>query len=169
MYDKTPSGTLEKYHGQLRASELNGANVYNDQGTVIGTINDMLISDDGKVQTVVISVGGFLGIGTRYVAVPFSQMQVQPSRLGDTGVTANNGAAPTTVTTSTLPPPMTAPVAPGAGMTPPEATTVPTTGASGSLANGQAGNAPATQYFSVVLPGATKDTLTKMPEFTYRA
>lgn len=165
--DKAPNGSLEKYRGLLRASELNGANVYNDQGTAIGTVNDMLVADDGKVQNVVISVGGFLGIGTHYVSVPFSQIQVQPSRPGNTGMATTNattaiGTAPP-ANTAVSPPPNT--TATGAGL----ATT-------GTMANGNmtpdasANNnmAARTQYFSVVLPGATKDSLTKMPEFHYR-
>lgn len=137
---------------------MSGANVYNDQGTEIGTVNDMLVADDGKMQNVMISVGGFLGIGTHYVSVPFSQIQVQPSRSGNTGMATTNA----TTAIGTAPPNTTGT---GAGL----ATT-------GTMANGNmtpdasANNnmAARTQYFSVVLPGATKDSLTKMPEFHYR-
>ena len=155
--DRAPNGSLEKYHGLLRASELNGANVYNDQGTAIGTVNDMLVGDDGRVQNVVISVGGFLGIGTHYVSVPFSQVQVQPSRSGNTGMAITNGMT---------------------GINGTATTGIATTGAAtnGNLApattannNMTVSNASGTQYFSIVLPGATKDMLTKMPEFYYRS
>lgn len=174
--DKAPSGSLEKYHGQLRASELNGANVYNDEGNAIGTINDMLVGDDGKVQSAVISVGGFLGIGTHYVSVPFSQLQVQKSRSLNTGnaATGNGMTGPgATATTGTA----TAGAMTSSMAAPGSAATGTTTGgatAAGGMARAAtggtvaAGNAPAPQYFSVVLPGATKDSLTKMPEFHYQ-
>lgn len=155
--DRAPNGSLEEYHGLLRASELNGANVYNDQGTAIGMVNDMLVSDDGKVQNVVISVGGFLGIGTHYVSVPFSEVQVQPSRSGNTGVAITNGITGINGTATT-------------GI----ATTGTTT--NGNLAPAKTANnnmavstASGTQYFSIVLPGATKDVLTKLPELHYRS
>lgn len=155
--DKAPNGSLEKYHGLLRASELDGANVYNDQGTAIGTVSDMLVGDDGKVQNVVISVGGFLGIGTHYVSVPFGQVQVQPSRSGNIGMVITNGMPGINGTVTT-------------GI----ATTGTTTNGNQAPAttannNTAASNASGTQYFSVVLPGATKDMLTKMPEFHYRS
>ena len=47
--DKAPNGSLKKYHGLLRTTELDGANVYIDQGTAIGTVHDLLVDDDGKV------------------------------------------------------------------------------------------------------------------------
>ncbi len=169
--DKAPNGSLEKYHGLLRTSELNGANVYNDQGTAIGTVNDMLVGDDGKVQNVVISVGGFLGIGTHYVSVPFNQIQVQPSRSGNTGMVTTNSTATTGTTTpaQTMASPEPNTTATGAGMATTGTTTngdmTPATTANNNMATG---NASRVQYFSVVLPGATKDSLTKTPEFHYR-
>ncbi len=150
--DGAPNGSLEKYHGMLRGSELNGANVYNDQGTSIGTINDILIGDDGKVQNIVISVGGFLGVGTHYVSVPFGQLQVQPSRMGNIGAVTDNGITGHSGTATT-----------GTGV----AVNTPAPGLTGS-GTATNGNAAGTQYFSVVLPGATKNSLTKMPEFHYR-
>jgi sporulation protein YlmC with PRC-barrel domain len=139
--DKAPNGSLEKYHGTLRASELTGAKVYNDEGTSVGTIDDLLVGDDGKIQNVVLSVGGLLGVGTHYVSVPFAQLQIQPSRPGTTASTDTN------TTNSSVAP----------------------ANSTGSTGTGMAANASPAQYFSVVLPGATKDSLTKMPEFSYRS
>ncbi len=81
------NGSLEQSHGQWRASKLDGATVYNEQGTSIGTVNDMLLGSDGKVSNVVISVGGFLGMGEKYVEVPFSKLKFEPSKSNP----ANNG------------------------------------------------------------------------------
>lgn len=177
--DRAPSGSLEKYHGLLRAGELNGANVYNDQGAAIGTISDMLVSDDGKVQNAIISVGGFLGIGTHYLSVPFSELKVQQSRSNNTGIATTGGiidpgantlatgivTTGSNATASPTPAPTTAVNGGGLAI----GTTASGTMAPAATGNPMAaGNLPATQYFSVVLPGATKDSLTKMPEFNYR-
>jgi sporulation protein YlmC with PRC-barrel domain len=47
-------------------------NVYDPSDAKIGEISDVLMSKDGKVDAFIISVGGFLGIGNKDVAVPFS-------------------------------------------------------------------------------------------------
>jgi sporulation protein YlmC with PRC-barrel domain len=46
-------------------------NVYDPQENKIGEIKDMLLDREGKVQAVIVSVGGFLGMGEKDVAVPF--------------------------------------------------------------------------------------------------
>jgi sporulation protein YlmC with PRC-barrel domain len=59
----------------LRASKLNGSAVYNDQNEKIGTVDDMIIGRD-KVLFAVVTVGGFLGMGRRLVAVSFNSLNV---------------------------------------------------------------------------------------------
>jgi len=59
------------------ASNIIGESVYNgtgDQAQNIGDVNDVVISNDGAVQSVVVGVGGFLGIGEKNVAVDWKQM-----------------------------------------------------------------------------------------------
>lgn len=78
------------------ASQLEGVNVYNDRNENIGDINDVLIDRQGKVEAVVIGVGGFLGIGDRNVAVPFNALRwemTEPNTAGGGG--AGTGAAGT--------------------------------------------------------------------------
>ena len=55
-----------------RASKLIGSNVYNQKAEKIGNVDDIIISSDNSVSFAVISVGGFLGMGSRHVAVPAS-------------------------------------------------------------------------------------------------
>lgn len=64
-----------------RSSKLIGATVYGPDNKSIGDINDVLIANDGKVNAVVIGVGGFLGVGEKNVAIPFDKLQV--SRKAD--------------------------------------------------------------------------------------
>lgn len=59
-----------------RATKIIGSDVMNDNKETIGTINDLLITQGEKVPTAILSIGGFLGIGTRYVAVPFSDLKM---------------------------------------------------------------------------------------------
>lgn len=46
-------------------------NVYDPNDNKIGEVKDMLLDHEGKVQAVIVSVGGFLGMGEKDVAVPF--------------------------------------------------------------------------------------------------
>src|ERR1700748_3245007 len=47
-------------------------NVYDPSDAKIGEITDVLVGKDGKVEAFIVSVGGFLGVGEKDVAVPFS-------------------------------------------------------------------------------------------------
>ena len=55
-----------------RASKLLGSDIYNDKGDKIGVLDDFIVGSDANVSVAVISVGGFLGMGDRKVAVPAS-------------------------------------------------------------------------------------------------
>jgi hypothetical protein len=57
----------------------------------IGDVNDVLIDRSGTAQAIVIGVGGFLGVGEKDVAVPFSALEFASSR--DTNTTAATSAA----------------------------------------------------------------------------
>ncbi len=51
-----------------------GADVQNVAGEKIGDINDLVFDRSGRISTVVLGVGGLLGIGEKNVAVPFSAL-----------------------------------------------------------------------------------------------
>ena len=70
--------TIERPAGspyQLRASDLLGMDVENLNGDEIGEIDDLIISD-AKVPMAVISVGGFLGISDKLVAIPYNELKL---------------------------------------------------------------------------------------------
>jgi sporulation protein YlmC with PRC-barrel domain len=46
--------------------------VYDPSDAKIGEISDVLVDNDGQIGAFIISVGGFLGMGEKNVAVPFS-------------------------------------------------------------------------------------------------
>lgn len=57
-----------------RASSLIGSSVMNNANESIGDINDLIVSKDGKIDRVIVGVGGFLGIGEKNVALPFNEL-----------------------------------------------------------------------------------------------
>jgi len=59
--------------GDARVSKVIGSSVYNDHDEKVGSIDDLLIGKDGKMNAV-LSVGGFLGMGTKYVEVRYSDL-----------------------------------------------------------------------------------------------
>ncbi|WP_421951431.1 PRC-barrel domain-containing protein [Pelagibacterium sp.] len=58
----------------ISADELTGTAVYGAGDEEIGSIGDILLSEDGAVDAVIIDFGGFLGIGTKPVAVGFDNL-----------------------------------------------------------------------------------------------
>jgi hypothetical protein len=71
-----PSGANAQFlstqpEGQSSARILLGQPVTNQSGEMIGDIDDVLFDRSGRMVTVVIGVGGFLGIGEKAVAVPY--------------------------------------------------------------------------------------------------
>jgi len=63
-----------------RASRIIGANVLNERNETVGEIEDLIINASGGAPTAVISVGGFLGIGARLVAVPLGELTFNSER-----------------------------------------------------------------------------------------
>jgi hypothetical protein len=61
--------------GLWQGSKLIGLNVYNDQNEKIGSIKELMVEKSGNIASVVIGVGGFLGMGERDVAVKFSELK----------------------------------------------------------------------------------------------
>jgi sporulation protein YlmC with PRC-barrel domain len=59
----------------LRVSKLTGHAVVNDKNENIGRIDDIVIAQDHSLFTI-LQVGGFLGIGNRFVAVPFDNLKI---------------------------------------------------------------------------------------------
>jgi sporulation protein YlmC with PRC-barrel domain len=72
--DKAPA-MYEMKAGQWRATKLAGVAVYNNNNEKIGDVNELIVSRDGKIEAVVIGVGGFLGMGEHLAAVPFDKVK----------------------------------------------------------------------------------------------
>ena len=131
-----------------RASKLKGLNVYNDQNEKLGDISELLIDKSGKVEGVVIGVGGFLGMGEHDIKVDMSKLKFvdEPVRSSSATTTKSND------TTGT---------GPGSAATGQRATTATTTTTT-ARSNEQ-------RWYPdhAILSGATKEQLKSMPQFKY--
>ena len=96
----TTSATTQT-EGEYSAYKLVGVNVYNQGNEKIGEIKDILLAKSGKADKVILSVGGFLGIGEHYVAVPFDQIKWvdEPVRSASSDTRTTTGASTTTSST----------------------------------------------------------------------
>jgi sporulation protein YlmC with PRC-barrel domain len=71
----TDSTQTASVKGEWQASKLIHMNVYNNQNEKIGDIKELMLDKTGKIDTVAIGVGGFLGMGERDVAVKFGDLK----------------------------------------------------------------------------------------------
>ncbi|MFC7368227.1 MULTISPECIES: PRC-barrel domain-containing protein [Vreelandella] len=71
--------------GAFHADSLTGNQVKSsvEDDEDIGTINDLVIDEDGQIHAVVISVGGFLGMGEKDVAVAWDSLELVKDDDGD--------------------------------------------------------------------------------------
>ena len=69
----------------LAEQEVIGKDVVNIMDEEVGTIADLVMDQEQKLVGVVLSVGGFLGLGAKSVAIPVDQIEFpapdQPARL----------------------------------------------------------------------------------------
>ncbi len=63
-----------------RASRVIGSTVYNEQNESVGSVDDLIVPQAGGAPVAIVSVGGFLGIGARLVAVPYDRLQYNSDR-----------------------------------------------------------------------------------------
>ncbi|MDP1869710.1 PRC-barrel domain-containing protein [Bradyrhizobium sp.] len=135
-----------------RASKLMGLDVYNEANEKLGDINELILDKDGKINAVVIGVGGFLGMGEHDIAVSMDKLKfvetpVRTSSTAPTG-TAPSGTVATGITRETTT---------GAANT--ATTTTTTTTARTADANDWTPD-------HAVMSG-TKDQLKALPQFKY--
>lgn len=59
----------------LKAEDLKGTDVISPTGQKLGDIDDFVLTGDGKVDAVIVEFGGFLGMGTKHVAVAYDGLK----------------------------------------------------------------------------------------------
>jgi sporulation protein YlmC with PRC-barrel domain len=141
----TAAASDTSYQGNWRASKVVGLSVYNNDNENLGSINDLLTDKNGTIKAVVISVGGILGVGSHYVAVPFEKVKFVKEPVAYTGA----AGAP-----------------PAMGNRPASTATTGAASNNSQPASG-AGSQPNPWYPDHALFNATSDELKAMPEFNY--
>jgi len=72
---------VQKLSAGYRASKVIGSSVVNDANETIGKIDDLLVSLDGKEPYAVLSIGGFLGMGSHLVVVPYDTLKFADKKV----------------------------------------------------------------------------------------
>ena len=82
-YPKTASQYLAR-------ERLIGAKVVNAEGQALGTVDDLILSQGGKIEGMLMGVGGVLGVGAKQIGVRSSALKIAPSD-GKATITLANG------------------------------------------------------------------------------
>src|SRR5581483_1396162 len=73
-----PEFVMSQKPDQWLASKFKGTDVIGTDGKTIGDVTDILFDKTGKIEAYVVSVGGFLGVGSKQVAVAPASFEVMP-------------------------------------------------------------------------------------------
>ncbi len=68
---------------QWLASKFKGTDVLGPDNQKVGDVSDILFDKSGKIEAYVVSVGGFLGVGSKEVALAPSSFDVVPGQNGN--------------------------------------------------------------------------------------
>jgi len=71
-------------------TSFKGTEVVGPDNAKLGSVNDLLFDGTGKIMGVVVAVGGFLGVGTKNVAIDMSAFDVVPVSSGGNDTFASN-------------------------------------------------------------------------------
>ena len=74
---------------EMFSSKLKGLNVHNQKDEAVGEITDIAIKGS-QIDALILSVGGFLGMGEHYVAVSPSSVSVKRDAKNDKWVATMN-------------------------------------------------------------------------------
>lgn len=99
---QTPATNLAG-QGKWRSSKLIGVDIYGPDDKKVGDVTEVIVDKSGKIEMVTVGVGGFLGIGSKDVAVPFEQVtwSDQPITPPAPAPSASGGSAGMSGTSST--------------------------------------------------------------------
>src|SRR3954464_15393959 len=74
---------------EMFSSKLKGLNVYNQKDESVGEITDIALKNN-QVDALILSVGGLLGMGQRYVAVSASSVNIRRDSKNDKWLASMN-------------------------------------------------------------------------------
>ena len=81
---------LQNLSTGFRTSKVVGSTVVNEANETVGTIDDLIVTPNERVPFAVLSVGGFLGMGSKYIVVPYSSLQVRDKKMILPGATKDS-------------------------------------------------------------------------------
>jgi len=84
----TSATTPAMQSSSLQSSQLMGKKLYGTDDREVGTIKNVTTGSTGKAETAVVETGGFLGIGTKRISIPVSDLQIKKGRVMDKTMTA---------------------------------------------------------------------------------
>lgn len=67
---------------QIRADDFIGTTIYGADDAKVGEVGDVVLSQDGKVDAVLVDVGGFLGMGEKEVALGMDNLHFMTDENG---------------------------------------------------------------------------------------
>lgn len=78
-YSASPmkSGEFQAFH----VNDLVGKTVKNSAGDELGKVEDMVIGKNGRADFVILSRGGTLGVGAKYIPIPFQTFMSSSTNL----------------------------------------------------------------------------------------
>lgn len=79
-----------KLDNGIRVSKIVGATVYTSDNKDLGKIDDLVMTKGDEVTLAVVSIGGFLGVGSKLVAFPYGQLKQDGDHLTLPGVTVDS-------------------------------------------------------------------------------
>ncbi len=68
---------------KISANDLINTTLYDADNQNVGEVGDVIVTKDGKIDAVVVDVGGFLGIGEKPVAIAFEDLKIQKDQNGN--------------------------------------------------------------------------------------
>ena len=81
---------VKPQNDEMLSSNVVGLDIYNDHNDNIGKIQDLVINPSRQVTAYILSVGGFLGMGTHYVAVDPDSVNIKYDQNNKTWRAAMN-------------------------------------------------------------------------------
>jgi len=80
---------------EITAELLTGARVYDAADARIGEVSNIILTEDGRVASVIVDVGGFLGIGEKPVSLSMDELQIlRANEAGAVSVYVNHSREP---------------------------------------------------------------------------
>lgn len=87
--DQTQTGAIDRSSlkempaDEIRSEDIVGTTVYGANDENVGEIGDVILSEDGKVDAILVDVGGFLGMGEKEVAIGMDNLNFMSDADGN--------------------------------------------------------------------------------------